>query len=131
MLVGRCLVFPELAPAVDLKTTSRERWLALVEIWPIIFLVLGVIGSLMSGVVTPTEAGAAGAFLAYVIAFLQGRMTWHVFKASVMEAVDQHLAASVRRRRRHPADQVPGPVRPAVLPRQSDGRLGARSGAAR
>jgi C4-dicarboxylate transporter, DctM subunit len=87
MLVGRCLAFPDLAPAVDLKTTARERWLALIDIWPVTFLVVGVIGSLMTGVVTPTEAGAAGAFLAYVIAFLQGRMNWPIFKASVMEAL--------------------------------------------
>jgi tripartite ATP-independent transporter DctM subunit len=87
MLVGRCLVFPELAPKVDIHTTFRERWNALLEIWPITFLILGVIGGLLFGIVTPTEAGAYGAFLAYVIAFVQGRMTWDVFKASVLEAV--------------------------------------------
>lgn len=87
MLVGRCLVFPELAPSTDIKTTARERWQALLEIWPVMFLILGVIGSLMTGVVTPTEAGAGGAFLAYLIAFLQGRVTWTVMKTSVMEAV--------------------------------------------
>jgi C4-dicarboxylate transporter DctM subunit len=87
MLVGRCVVFPEIAPKVDIKTTWQERWQALVEIWPIIFLIVGVIGSLISGIVTPTEAGAYGAFLAYIIAFLQGRMTWQVFRSSVIEAV--------------------------------------------
>jgi len=87
MLVGRCMAFPELAPKVDIHTTARERWNALLEIWPITFLILGVIGGLMFGVVTPTEAGAYGAFLAYVIALLQGRMNWGVFTSSVLEAV--------------------------------------------
>ena len=87
MLVGRCLVFPELAPKVDIVTTGRERWNALLAIWPIVFLILGVIGGLLFGVVTPTEAGAYGAFLAYLIAFLQGRLTWIVIKLSVLEAV--------------------------------------------
>ena len=87
MLVGRCMVFPELAPKVDIETTARERWASLREVWPLVVLIFGVIGGLLFGVVTPTEAGAYGAFLAYVIAFLQGRMTWDVFKLSVLEAV--------------------------------------------
>ena len=87
MLIGRCLAFPELAPKVDIETTSRQRWLALMEIWPITLLILGVIGGLLFGIVTPTEAGAYGAFLAYVIAIVQGRMTWSIFKLSVLEAV--------------------------------------------
>jgi tripartite ATP-independent transporter DctM subunit len=87
MLVGRCMAFPELAPKVDIDTTFRQRWTALMEIWPIVFLILGVIGGLLFGVVTPTEAGAYGAFLAYVIALLQGRLTWNVLRLSVLEAV--------------------------------------------
>jgi tripartite ATP-independent transporter DctM subunit len=87
MLVGRCLMNPEIAPKVDIDTTWRERWQALLEIWPIIFLVIGVIGSLISGIVTPTEAGAYGAFLAYLIALLQKRLTWKAFRSSVLEAV--------------------------------------------
>jgi tripartite ATP-independent transporter DctM subunit len=87
MLVGRCLIFPELAPKVDIETTARQRWTALRNIWPIVFLILGVIGGLIFGVVTPTEAGAYGAFLAYLIAFVQGRLSWGVFKRSVLEAV--------------------------------------------
>lgn len=87
MLVSRCLIFPELAPSVDFQTTAGERWRALLDIWPVAFLILGVIGALMTGIVTPTEAGAYGAFLAYVIAFFQGRLTWQVFKASIMEGL--------------------------------------------
>jgi tripartite ATP-independent transporter DctM subunit len=87
MLFGRCLLFPEIAPKVDIKTTSRERWNSLREVWPLAVLILGVIGGLLFGIVTPTEAGAYGAFLAYLIAFLQGRLTWSVFKLSVLEAV--------------------------------------------
>jgi tripartite ATP-independent transporter DctM subunit len=87
MLVGRCYFFPEIAPKIDIETTTRERLLALRDIWPVTLLILGVIGTLISGMVTPTEAGAYGAFLAYVIAFLQGRLTWKVFHISVVESV--------------------------------------------
>jgi tripartite ATP-independent transporter DctM subunit len=87
MLVGRCVVNPELAPPVDITTTARERWQSLLGVWPVAFLILGVIGSLMTGIVTPTEAGACGAFLAYFIAFVQRRLTWQTFCVSVLEAV--------------------------------------------
>ena len=87
MLVGRCVVSPQSAPPVDITTTARERWNALLDVWPIAFLILGVIGSLMSGIVTPTEAGAGGAFLAYLIAFAQRRLSWQGFKQSILEAV--------------------------------------------
>ena len=87
MLVGRCLVFPEIAPRTDIEVSYAERWRSLLDIWPIVFLILGVIGGLLFGLVTPTEAGAYGAFLAYAIAFIQGRLTWSVFRASVLEAV--------------------------------------------
>jgi C4-dicarboxylate transporter, DctM subunit len=87
MLVGRCLMFPELAPKVEIKSTTREKWQALFEIWPVALLILGMIGGLLFGLVTPTEAGAYGAFLAYLIAFAQGRLNWAVLRTSVMESV--------------------------------------------
>jgi C4-dicarboxylate transporter DctM subunit len=51
-----------------------------------LLLVMAIIGGLFAGVMTPTEAGAAGAFLAFVIAFIQGRLTWHVLRESVLES---------------------------------------------
>jgi C4-dicarboxylate transporter, DctM subunit len=88
MIIGRCMVWPELAPRADYVITWKERWRALIEIWPIPLLVLGVIGGIYSGTATPTEAGALGAVIAILIALLQGRMTWSVFKTSVLEALE-------------------------------------------
>jgi C4-dicarboxylate transporter, DctM subunit len=87
MLLGRCYFFPELAPRSDIVTTFGEKLRSLRDVWPVALLILGVIGGLLGGIVTPTEAGAYGAFLAYLIALLQGRLTWNVFKASVVEGV--------------------------------------------
>jgi C4-dicarboxylate transporter, DctM subunit len=74
MIIGRCWLDPSLAPAVvqeDRAALWRERWESLAGIWPILVLIIGVIGGLYAGVVTPTEGGAAGAFLAAVIGTLQ------------------------------------------------------------
>jgi C4-dicarboxylate transporter, DctM subunit len=76
MIMIRCAINPSLAPPIEIdsKTLWVERWRSLRTVWPMFVLILGVIGGLYSGVVTPTEAGAAGAFLALVIGVLQGRI---------------------------------------------------------
>ncbi|MCA8927339.1 MAG: TRAP transporter large permease subunit [Alphaproteobacteria bacterium] len=88
MIIIRCWLNPELAPAVSETVTWGQRWSALIEIWPVPLLILGVVGSIYGGIATPTEAGALGALIAIIIAFFQGRMTWQIFRTSVMEALE-------------------------------------------
>ena len=88
MIIGRCMVWPSLAPPVTDEITWKARWAALFEIWPVPLLILGVIGGIYSGFATATEAGALGAVLAILIALMQGRMTWRVFRISVLEALE-------------------------------------------
>jgi len=87
MIVARCMVNPKLAPRIDDGASKAEKWRALLGIWPALALVLGIIGGLLSGLVTPTEAGALGAVLAYAIAFVQRRLGWQAFKGSLLESL--------------------------------------------
>ncbi len=91
MIIGRCALDPSIAPPVksDIPRNElwRARWKSLIPIWPILVLIFGVIGGLYKGVITPTEAGAAGASLSFVIAFVQGRLTRAVISESVLEAI--------------------------------------------
>lgn len=87
MIIARSMIWPEIAPRTAADATRAERYQALAAIWPLLVLIVGIIGGLYSGLVTPTEAGAFGAFLSFVIAALQGRMSWQVLKDSVVEAV--------------------------------------------
>jgi tripartite ATP-independent transporter DctM subunit len=90
MIVTRAWLNPKLAPPVefdDQEALWRERWASAREIWPIIVLILGVIGGLYSGVVTPTEGGAAGALLAILIGFVQGTLNWDGIVDSFKDAV--------------------------------------------
>jgi tripartite ATP-independent transporter DctM subunit len=89
MIVVRCAINPKIAPLLtpeEVAELKPERWKSLVEVWPILLLVLAIIGGLFAGIMTPTEAGAAGASLAFVIAFVQGHLTWHIFRESVLES---------------------------------------------
>jgi C4-dicarboxylate transporter, DctM subunit len=90
MIVGRAWWNPELAPPVkfdDEAALRRERWESLMEIWPVLVLVIGVIGGLYAGVVTPTEGGAVGALLAIAIGLLQRKLNWEGFLESFKDAI--------------------------------------------
>jgi C4-dicarboxylate transporter DctM subunit len=90
MIVGRALWDPKLAPPVkfdDEAALRRERWESLMEIWPVLVLVIGVIGGLYAGVVTPTEGGAVGALLAIAIGVLQRKLNWAGFLESFKDAI--------------------------------------------
>ena len=81
---------PDLAPPATLEERGRYtrgqllRMLAIEGVPPLI-LILGVLGSLLMGIATATEASAIGAFLAFAIMVVRGRFTWRTFYLSVTE----------------------------------------------
>lgn len=91
MIITRCYLNPSIAPSTksDLPRDElwRARWASLIPVWPVLVLIFGIIGGLYGGIFTPTEAGAVGAALSFLIAFSQGRLTGIVIKESVMEAI--------------------------------------------
>ncbi len=87
MIIVRCKLNPSLAPRTHHKPDLNEKIRSLGTVWPLLVLVVGIIGGIYGGIVTPTEAGAFGAFLSFLIAFASGRMNIKVFWNSVSEAV--------------------------------------------
>jgi len=86
-IVIRCKLNPSLAPPVPDQPSWAERWAALAQIWPLPLLILAVIGGIYSGLATPTEAGALGAFLALIIAAAQRRLSLDVFRQAARESI--------------------------------------------
>lgn len=74
------------------KIGIAERLRALRGIWAVILLFVAIIGGIYMGVVTPTEAAAAGAFLTWVIGALRGRLGWRETRASLVEALRTAVA---------------------------------------
>jgi tripartite ATP-independent transporter DctM subunit len=83
----RAAINPKLAP--HLPEDQREQSIAAVAIMllrsfvPLAALILAVLGSIVAGVATPTEAAAVGAAGAIVLAASYRRLTWLRFKESV------------------------------------------------
>jgi len=84
-LVGR---FRPEAVGVGRETaTWRERWQALLRIWPAVVLIVLVLGSIYRGIATPTEAAAVGALGAFVLAALRGQLSWPVVRRIFRESM--------------------------------------------
>ncbi len=62
------------------KTTAKEKLLALKDVWAIIAVIAFVMGGIIAGLCTPTEAGALGVVLSFLIALLQKKINLKVIK---------------------------------------------------
>ena len=86
IIVGWCKIDPSVGPKGE-RFSWKERLLSLPEvIWPlVIFLV--IIGGLLNGFFTPTEAGSIGTFAVIVLSFLKRDIGFNGTAKSVMESL--------------------------------------------
>lgn len=88
MIMLRVSARPSLAPKLEDQITADDRRRALREVWPFPPLVFFVLGGIFFGWFTPTEAGAVGAFFAFMLAVARGNFGWEVFKRTIVEATE-------------------------------------------
>jgi tripartite ATP-independent transporter DctM subunit len=87
----RCLIRPQDGPRVistgDLPTAAERLALTFKVMLPPIVVIICVIGSMMMGIATPTEAAATGALGTVLLALAYGRFTWPVLVDSTLRTV--------------------------------------------
>jgi C4-dicarboxylate transporter, DctM subunit len=82
LIVFLSYAWPSFVGGKKIEDPKAEEWgnLTLVDIlnklFPIVLLVVAVLGGIYGGVTTPVEAGAVGALGALIIAIAKRRMTW-------------------------------------------------------
>ncbi|MDO5620779.1 MAG: TRAP transporter large permease subunit [Paracoccus sp. (in: a-proteobacteria)] len=79
---------PDMAPRLsESEQISRSAmWqMLIVEAVPPLILILGILGSMLMGIATATEASAIGAVLALLIVIVRGRFTWANFYSAFLE----------------------------------------------
>ena len=82
------VVRPDLAPSVEPdEKISRPALIRMlvVEALPPLVLIFGILGSLLAGIATATEASAIGAGLALLIVISRGRFHWRTFYGAMLE----------------------------------------------
>ncbi len=80
----RCSINPKLGPPGPV-TTLKEKVTSLGVSWPIMLLIIVVLGGIYGGIFTATEAGSIGVFGALVIGLTMKRLT---FKKSFKHAIE-------------------------------------------
>jgi len=93
LLAAAILIWVRVTPSHAPETyrvSSTERWASVRRIWPSLVLIFLVLVLLYTGIVTPTEVGAIGAFLSAGIGVAFGRLRW----AGAIEALKATIRTS-------------------------------------
>jgi len=86
LIYGRVRLKPSLAPLGE-KTNFRQKFLSIADSFEMIILIIVVIGGLLIGWFTPTEAGAAGAVGALVLSLVRRRLNWAGLRDATLETI--------------------------------------------
>lgn len=82
------MIRPSLAPDRRLDAaTHRAQSRDLLHVFPVMGLLVAVLGGIYIGFATPTEAAAVGAAGALILAACYGGLSWRVFNESIMATV--------------------------------------------
>jgi len=79
----RCTLNPGIGPRGP-SFAWKERFRALMGVWGMLGLFILIIGGLYAGIFTPSEAGAIGAFGAFLIMALKRRLGWSGFVSAIL-----------------------------------------------
>jgi C4-dicarboxylate transporter DctM subunit len=83
---GWCRINPALGPKGE-NSSWKERMKSLPEILWVAVIFLLVIGGLMDGFFTPTEAGSVGTFAVLLLSLLKKDLSWRGYVKSIQESL--------------------------------------------
>ena len=92
-IVLMAIYWPSFVGGNEISDADESIRSAAIKLFPILVLVVLVLGGIYGGIFTPTEAGAAGAAGALMIALVRRKLTWHKFWTTVVET--GHVTVSI------------------------------------
>ena len=85
VIIARVMISPELAPPVTSRFTFKEKVVALKGTSGVLLVIGIIMGGIYLGWMTPTETGAVGAAVIFVMAMMKREMSLRNFVDSLME----------------------------------------------
>lgn len=86
-IVIRALLNPSIAPQSDEIYSARDMAVAFSKLLPVIVLIVIILGSIYSGLATPSEAAAIGLAATLIITLVLRQLSWEVIYTSLNSAV--------------------------------------------
>jgi C4-dicarboxylate transporter DctM subunit len=80
-----CWTHPKYGPA-GISYSWRERFGSLRNVWPVVVVILAILGSIYFGVATPTESAGVGVVVMLAIAVIFYGLRWKSLRDSLIEA---------------------------------------------
>lgn len=78
---------PSIAPRDDTQFSWSERIKSLWKVWSLLLIVVLLLGTIYSGIATPTEASAIACLAVFVIAYARRTMNWEILRKALMQTV--------------------------------------------
>ncbi|GAW35413.1 sialic acid TRAP transporter permease protein SiaT [Roseovarius sp. A-2] len=90
-IIGRCYLRPQDGSLVSddeyLPTLGERLWITVTAFLPAALMIFAVLGSIMMGLASPTEAAAMGAFGAVILAAVYRTLTWTTLRLALLNTV--------------------------------------------
>ena len=83
----RCRTKPELVPDAGLTVGASGILIKILTLWPFLFLIIAIMGSIAFGIATPTEAAGIGVIATILIGKLWGSLTLKKLLESIYTAI--------------------------------------------
>ncbi len=89
-IIIRCTLQPYLAPSYTVSHISLSEKFSLTvrHILPVGIVIFAVIGVILLGIATPSEAAALGTVACYLLAALHGKLNWQMVRKSALSAIE-------------------------------------------
>lgn len=86
-LLVKCIRNPAIAPREPQSSSAWEILAGFRQIWPLLALIFAVIGTIVAGLATPTEAAGVGVVLAVFISSVWGDLTFRKLMDAIYHSV--------------------------------------------
>jgi tripartite ATP-independent transporter DctM subunit len=90
--VARSYINPALGPPLPIEERLASNAAVLKElalgVLPVVIVILATLGVILAGIATPTDAGACGAFVVFVMTMASGTLTWDKLRKSVYATLE-------------------------------------------
>ena len=90
-IATRCLINPAFAPAIppspDDPAIAQKLWISAKNLLPPVILIFAVLGSILLGWASPTEAAAIGAIASVALTVLYGNFGWNALYEALIKTL--------------------------------------------